>query len=335
MAIIARWRMPPENSCGYCVARVVGCGMPTRSSSSTARFARLLVVDVLVGLDHLGDLVADAVDRVQRRQRILEDHGDAACPARCAGSSCRRRRAPGPAPWPSRVILADCGSRPITAEEGHRLAGAGLADDADQLALVDVEVDAAHRLHQAVIGRERRPGGPRARTPGAAIRPRSFACLGSRASRRPSPMKLMAQHREQQGQAGEDGQPPIALADVGLGAGEQVAPADVPGGCTPKPKNDSVDSVMMAAATVKVAATMIGPTQFGMRWREIDPPVGRAEGAAGFDELLLLQRQHLAPHDAGRRPSMTRSRSRVMSTGSRSRRRRPCSPRAASAAAGG
>ena len=24
MAIIARWRMPPENSCGYCLARVLG-----------------------------------------------------------------------------------------------------------------------------------------------------------------------------------------------------------------------------------------------------------------------------------------------------------------------
>ena len=36
IAIITRWRMPPENSCGYCRARCSGCGMPTTSSSSTA-----------------------------------------------------------------------------------------------------------------------------------------------------------------------------------------------------------------------------------------------------------------------------------------------------------
>ncbi len=37
MAIIARWRMPPENSCGYWSSRRLGSGMPTRSSSSAAR----------------------------------------------------------------------------------------------------------------------------------------------------------------------------------------------------------------------------------------------------------------------------------------------------------
>ena len=29
-----------------------------------------------MGVDHLGDLVADAVDRVQRGHRVLEDHRD-------------------------------------------------------------------------------------------------------------------------------------------------------------------------------------------------------------------------------------------------------------------
>ena len=58
------------------------------------------------------------------------------------------------------------------------------------------------------------------------------------------------------------------------------------GGCTPKPKNDSVDSVMMATATVNVAATMIGPMQFGMRWREIkrqlDAPRARPASMNSF-----------------------------------------------------
>ena len=37
MAIITRWRMPPLSSCGYCLARLRGSGMRTRSSSSTAQ----------------------------------------------------------------------------------------------------------------------------------------------------------------------------------------------------------------------------------------------------------------------------------------------------------
>ncbi len=39
IAIIARWRMPPENSCGYCAMRRSANGTPTTSSSSIARFS--------------------------------------------------------------------------------------------------------------------------------------------------------------------------------------------------------------------------------------------------------------------------------------------------------
>ena len=34
---MTRWRMPPDSSCGYCLARRSGLGMPTRRSISTAR----------------------------------------------------------------------------------------------------------------------------------------------------------------------------------------------------------------------------------------------------------------------------------------------------------
>ncbi len=37
MAIMMRWRMPPENWCGYWSTRAVAAGMRTRSISSTAR----------------------------------------------------------------------------------------------------------------------------------------------------------------------------------------------------------------------------------------------------------------------------------------------------------
>jgi len=40
LAIMARCRIPPENSCGYWSTRADGFGMPTMSSSSTARARR-------------------------------------------------------------------------------------------------------------------------------------------------------------------------------------------------------------------------------------------------------------------------------------------------------
>ena len=137
-----RWRSPSRSSrAGACRrrtragtggARSSGCGMPTMSSSSTA-FARAPPASdiVLVRLDHLDDLVADPVHRVERRQRILEDHRDLLAAdlsqlLRRGADELDRRR-----PWPNRSMIADFGSRPEHAEERHRLAGAALADDAD------------------------------------------------------------------------------------------------------------------------------------------------------------------------------------------------------------
>ena len=37
IAIMTRWRMPPDSSCGYCLTRRSGDGMPTRRSISIAR----------------------------------------------------------------------------------------------------------------------------------------------------------------------------------------------------------------------------------------------------------------------------------------------------------
>ena len=75
IAIIARWRMPPENSCGYWSTRRSANGTPTLSSSSIVRVARSVVLHPgVVSRERLGDLVADREHRVQRRHRVLEDH---------------------------------------------------------------------------------------------------------------------------------------------------------------------------------------------------------------------------------------------------------------------
>jgi hypothetical protein len=60
------------------VDAVSALGMRTCFSRSMALGAPLRPADAAVAGDRLDQLVADAVERVQRRQRVLEDVGDAA-----------------------------------------------------------------------------------------------------------------------------------------------------------------------------------------------------------------------------------------------------------------
>ena len=76
MAIITRWRWPPENWCGYLCIEASGSGMPTRRISARAR-ASASGAGHAVDAHHLAELPADGVDRVQVAERVLEDHGDA------------------------------------------------------------------------------------------------------------------------------------------------------------------------------------------------------------------------------------------------------------------
>ena len=65
MAIITRWRMPPESSWGYCFMRFWTLLMPTISSMAMARLRGVLRGDgLVVGPEGLDQLVADGVHRV-------------------------------------------------------------------------------------------------------------------------------------------------------------------------------------------------------------------------------------------------------------------------------
>ena len=76
MAIITRWRRPPDNWCGYCWRRSSGRGMPTRPRTSTALSSASFLDGSLMEPDRLGDLAPDRPGRVQRGHRVLEDHPD-------------------------------------------------------------------------------------------------------------------------------------------------------------------------------------------------------------------------------------------------------------------
>ena len=77
---MARWRMPPENWCGYSFARLSGLAMPTSRRTCDGLLLGLGLGEVLVDADGLADLVADGEDGVEARHRVLEDHGDVVAP---------------------------------------------------------------------------------------------------------------------------------------------------------------------------------------------------------------------------------------------------------------
>ncbi len=131
-----------------------------------------------------GDLIADAMQRVERRHRLLEHHGDAVAAQRLhlgfAGAgdvaALEANRA---------ADLRALGQKTHDGERRNRLAGAGLADDAERLALLQRERDAAHDPFQPAGA-----GQVDAEVFDFEQHQRRARSFGSSASRRPSPSRL-------------------------------------------------------------------------------------------------------------------------------------------------
>jgi hypothetical protein len=114
---------------------------------------RLADPDLLVEQDRLEQLVADRVDRVQARHRLLEDHGD--LPAadrehvllaqRADVAALEQDAAAVEAPRRARDQLHG-------AHRGHALAAAGLADHGERLPGEERHVHAVHRLDARAAG---------------------------------------------------------------------------------------------------------------------------------------------------------------------------------------
>jgi hypothetical protein len=139
----------------------------------------------------LGDLLADGVDRVERGHRLLEDDG------RSRGRGClpsRRRSGTRSRPchriWPATMRPGGIGDQLQDRHRGHGLAAAGLADHAQRLAACRRQVDAVDgcTMPSSVL---KWVLSPRISSSGHAGEHRDHP-RGSSASRRPSPMKLMA-----------------------------------------------------------------------------------------------------------------------------------------------
>ena len=116
-------------------------------------FVRLFLGDRLVmGPDHLGDLPADLVQRMQAGQRVLEDHRDART-ADVPHLVLAERQQVGPVEQGATRYVGARG-KPEQRLRQHRLAASRLADDAERPARLHAERHAAHRPDNTVSGRE-------------------------------------------------------------------------------------------------------------------------------------------------------------------------------------
>ena len=157
IAIITRWAMPPDISCGNAFSRRSGSGMPTIRSSSRARPRAGPRFMFAVDLEDLADLAADVPDRVQRRLRLLEDHADPVAAELAHLVGLELEQVPAVEQDLARLDLPGLADEAHDRERGHALAAARLADEAHDLAAVDVEVDPVDGPDDAVAGVERRP----------------------------------------------------------------------------------------------------------------------------------------------------------------------------------
>src|SRR6185295_1135235 len=115
---------------------------------------RLRLGHVAVRADGLHQLVADPVERVQRRQRVLEDHRDVVAAQRAHLGLGRRQEVLAVEQDLARDPRVLRARQPHHGERRDRLARARLAHDAEHLAGLDRVGDAVQRLDDTVLGLE-------------------------------------------------------------------------------------------------------------------------------------------------------------------------------------
>ena len=132
MAIITRWRMPPDSLCGYSSTRMCGEGMRTRSSMSMAA-VRAAEADSprwrISASPIWSPTVKLGLSEVIGSWKIMA--------SRLPRRSCICRSGSEPSSRPSKATEPDTrapalGSSRMMDERGHALAAAGLADDAER-----------------------------------------------------------------------------------------------------------------------------------------------------------------------------------------------------------
>ena len=191
-------------------------------SGDLARFGK-----ASAGVDHqrFGDLRADRANRVQRRHRLLKNHPDA--PSANAAHRRLVQREQILAVKPRRAAAKRAVRKQSHhRKRRHRLAGAGLTGDTEDLPRRDRQADVANGVdaadaHGQIVDGEARGTHRRLRN------------LGSRWSRSPSPVRFSPRTVAMMASPGSTARCGAKLIMVWLSA--SIRPHDGSGGCAPSP----------------------------------------------------------------------------------------------------
>ena len=208
-----------------------------------------------VRADGFDQLLADPVERVEAGERVLEHHADA-----LAADLAHRlgRQIVDPLAAQQHLPARDAAGRldqPDHRRAGDRLAGAGLADHAEHFAGPDVERDVVDGGENPAPGRKLDLEVLHAEDGGH----RSF---GFSASRSQSPSRLMDSASNTRSSAGKS-KIHHSPENRNCWPTRIRVPSEGCVGGTPTPRNESVDSAMIASARLIVAITSTGPMTLG------------------------------------------------------------------------
>ena len=158
MAIITRCRMPPDIWCGYtsnAAARIRDADQLQHLDRAFACASRAL--SRWCSAHDLGDLVANRVDRIEARHRLLEDHRDFVAANGLHRLLVELAEIADPSIAAAKEDLAGSNPTARRPNKAHdrkardRLARPALADQSHSLARLDAQIDAIDRTHGAAI----------------------------------------------------------------------------------------------------------------------------------------------------------------------------------------
>ena len=262
-------------------------------------------------LKGFGDLPLQGQQRVERGPRVLEHEADPAAVHAAQQPAARRRRAAVRPSARQRAGARDHGARRVQqsgrGEHGHRLAGSGLADDAQRLLTLRRRTTRRGRCR---AGRCARRGRARDSTGSVTACLRAsimVRCLGSSTSRSPSPTRLKASTMTK---IAAPGNTAIHHASVtNPWESKIIRPSDGCGGWMPSPRNDSAASDRIANASDSDVCTISGPAMFGRMWRRKDIEVPGAHRAGHLHERFDAHAQACWRGPPARRSACRRCRS--------------------------
>src|SRR5579883_1121750 len=211
---------------------------------------------LLVQPERLLELEADGEARVETRRRLLEDHRHVLAgepPALARRERQQVLSGEGEAPGAHLPRKADEAHQ---RQHGDALSRTRFADDAEDFAFLDPQIDRIDRVHDAADGRE---------VDGQRLdfdeRHRYRFSLGSKASRSPSPKRLKASTVTRIMRPGK------VTAHQARSINSRESASMVPhsgcGGCAPRPRKPRAAASRMAEEKPSEAWTMRGARQFG------------------------------------------------------------------------